>query len=293
MLFTANDSLRWKSYAQLMGEGVPHLTLTLDTKRPIEIGDFVSVFTSLASQYESFMRSRHPDLEAAAGAEVFVTEVRPGSIQADLLPWITNLLVPALSTVDQIMIVEQFVQIYGARIAAYFRPGGRIESASKGDLADFLGATTAIANDPDGSARLEASYFEDGTRKIKAAFKFSTSEARQAVDHIANHRKLLDAKSAADHVRVLMVFSQSNVKNAALGKKSGERVIIEAISGKERPVIYASELAEQRIKHEIRDAPDNVYKKGFVVDVNVELSQGRPVAYRVTNLHDVIDLPDD
>ena len=67
---------------------------------------------------------------------------------------------------------------------------------------------------------------------------------------------------------------------------------IEKISEKEFPLIYASSLAEQKIKHEIRDADENVFKKGFVVDVNVELRAGRPVAYRVTNLHQVIDLPE-
>jgi predicted helicase len=51
-------------------------------------------------------------------------------------------------------------------------------------------------------------------------------------------------------------------------------------------------LAEQRIKHEVREADDNVYKKGFIVDVNVQLVGGKPAGYRVTNVHQVIDLPD-
>jgi hypothetical protein len=77
-----------------------------------------------------------------------------------------------------------------------------------------------------------------------------------------------------------------------VGKRSGEPVQIEDISEKELPLIYASDLAEQRIKHEILEVEDNVFKKGFVVDVNVETRGGRPVAYRATNLHQVIDLPD-
>jgi len=56
--------------------------------------------------------------------------------------------------------------------------------------------------------------------------------------------------------------------------------------------MYGSEVAEGRIKHEIREADDNVFKKGFVVDVMVKLRSGKPVAYSVTNVHDVIDLPD-
>ena len=42
-----------------------------------------------------------------------------------------------------------------------------------------------------------------------------------------------------------------------------------------------------------RKASENIFKKGFVVDVDIETRQGRPVAYRVKNVHQVIDLPDD
>jgi len=75
------------------------------------------------------------------------------------------------------------------------------------------------------------------------------------------------------------------------GKPSGERIVIEDISDKPLALIYASEMAEDRIKHEIREADENVFKKGFVVDVNVRSIGGRPVAYAVTNVHQVIDLP--
>ena len=81
----------------------------------------------------------------------------------------------------------------------------------------------------------------------------------------------LEAPSDADHKRVLMVFTRTDVGDAAIGKRSGERVVIEELSAKPLALMYASELAEQRLKHEIREAEDNVYKKGFVVDVNVRM----------------------
>jgi len=51
-------------------------------------------------------------------------------------------------------------------------------------------------------------------------------------------------------------------------------------------------MAERQIKSEIRDADDNIYKKGFIVDANVQMRLGRIVGYAVTNVHQVIDLPD-
>jgi hypothetical protein len=38
-------------------------------------------------------------------------------------------------------------------------------------------------------------------------------------------------------------------------------------------------------RSEVREADDDGYKKGFVVDTNVLLGGGKAAAYRVTNLH--------
>jgi hypothetical protein len=77
-----------------------------------------------------------------------------------------------------------------------------------------------------------------------------------------------------------------------VGKPSGKMVKIDEISDRPLALVYGSELAEERIKHEICDADENVYKKRFVVDANVKSMGGRPVAYAVTNLHQVVELPD-
>ena len=90
-----------------------------------------------------------------------------------------------------------------------------------------------------------------------------------------------------------MVFTQTNTKSSPLGKRSGELVTVEKISHRPLPLVYASQMAEDRIKHEITVEPDNVYKKGFVVDLNVDQRAGKPIAYSVMNVHQVIDLPDD
>jgi hypothetical protein len=198
-----------------------------------------------------------------------------------------------ISTVEQINAITEFVRTYGQKLKANLKKGGEVPDATRSDLKDFMGSIAAIANDPDGSATIEALVFEDGKRKIKAAAKFKTREATRGIENIEEHRKRLERKDSADFQRVLMIFRQANVKSPTVGKRTGELVTIEAISDRELPLIYASDLAEQRIKHEITEADDNLFKKGFIVDVNVQTKGGRPVAYRVTNLHQVIDIPDD
>lgn len=274
------------TYSEVMGEQPAHLILTLDTKSPIELGDFVKSFTSIAVEYERYVREVAPD--QTAEAQMFVGQVTAGSIIAELIPAIA----PFAGEIDKALLLAEFVKKYRDRFAALLGFSASMAPSTKSELQTFHDAVQAIANDPAGSAKLEAAVFKDGKKDIVAAFKFDTSEAKKVRDEVDKRITQIEQPGTAEHKRVLMVFTRSDINNADLGKKSGERVRIEELSIKPLSLMYGSELAEERIKHEIREADDNVFKKGFVVDVLVKLRGGEPVAYSVTNVHDVIDLPD-
>jgi len=194
---------------------------------------------------------------------------------------------------SQALTIEDFVRRYSSRISMFLWPSRSLpEDITKAELKDFTEQVAAIASVPGSNIELAAIEIKKGDHEVKAAFKFDTTQARAIEENVAIAKKELEHRSRADHERMLMVFTRSDVTTVAVGKSTGERVKIESLSDRSLPLIYASELAEEQIKHEITEAEDNVFKKGFVVDVNVESRQGRPVAYRVTDLHQVIDLPD-
>lgn len=272
-----------------MGETSAHLTLKLDTAEPVELGDFVGAFTSLSSEFERFILMRYPG--AKVDPQIFVKEVRAGCIEADIISGMVMLAGHAVQHMDQVLILEDFVKRWGKRLKALISnkvPPGQLEAPS--ELNDFLKAAQSIASDPLASHRLEAAVFEDGKRKIKAAFKFSAAEARTVEQNIEDRKKLLAKPSAAPHPRVLMVFTRTDVHDARVNKRSGERVRISEIAERDFPVMFSSELAEQEIREQIREADENVYKRGFVVDVMVQMVGDAIAAYAVTNFHNVIDL---
>lgn len=278
------------SYTCLMKDAAAILTLRIDTTEPVEISAFVGAFTSLAEEYRRDIRINYPD--ADDDARIYVKEVRKGSVEADLIPYVVAAS-PFIAQMDQVIIVEQFVRTWGRRITALAQ--GKLEgwAPGKSELKVLADATEAIARDPNATSTLEAVTFEDGKRQVRAAFKFSTPEAKEAQRTIDAVYRELEKPNDADHKRVLMVFTRTDVGNATVGKRSGERVKIEEVHSKPLALMYASELAEERLKHEIREAEDNVYKKGFVVDVNVRFVNGKPSVFAVTNVHEVIDLPED
>jgi hypothetical protein len=103
---------------------------------------------------------------------------------------------------------------------------------TRSELKDWSDAVAAIARDPNGSATLEAAIFEDGKKKIKAAFKFNTRQARAVQKVIGVRQRQLEKKVHADHSRVLMRFTRSDIGDVNVGKPSGERIVIEDIPDK-------------------------------------------------------------
>lgn len=274
-----------------MGERSPHIVLRLSTKQPIELTDFVRAFTSLASEYERFLRLEHPDI--ADQSTIYVKHVREGSIEAEL--WNAAVVAGglAVATMDQSLVVEEFVKVYGSRLTSFFSPGGRLKGASKGELSDFMGQVAAIANDPNGSASIQAAVYEDKIRKVRAAIQFDTRQAKTATHEIEAQRREIENKEQADHERVLMRFVRPSIERVASHRRTGERALIESVHAKPLAVVYASDLARERIQHEMKENASNIFRLLFDVDVNVELSQGKPVAYRIAAVHDVTDAPDE
>lgn len=267
-----------------------HLILRIETTTPVELNDFVAAFVGFGNQFERFESGAHPDQQG--DARFFVREVRAGSIIAELVPYMVcaaPLLGGTMAVVKHGNDLAEFVENYGSKIRSYFQNGGRQADAVKGEIADWLRTVEAVAHDE--NASLSLAVYENGQQR--AAFVFDTKQAREAERNLLEHRRELDRTTEADHTRVMMVFTRTNVAHAKAGRRSGELVQIEKIHPRPLPIVYASTLAEQRIRHEIAEGDDNVYKKAFDVDVNVEMKSDRPIAYRLVAVHNVIDLPDE
>ena len=197
-----------------------------------------------------------------------------------------------IAVMDQVLIVENFVRLWGGRIESLASGALGDWRPTKGELKTFTDAVEAVANDSDGKSTLEAATFEDEKRKVRVAFTFSTKEAKACQETIDLLYRKEESPDEDHFERVLMVFTRTDVGEATVGIRSGERVVISKISEKTRPIMYSSKLAEERIKYEIREPDENVYKKGFVVDVDVTMA-GQATVYAVRELHSIIDLPED
>jgi hypothetical protein len=196
-----------------------------------------------------------------------------------------------IGVMDDALIVLAFGALFSKRMRAFIN-GQFVSSAKKIDLNKVEQTIQGVAHDKNGNFVLKTYVQQNGAWTERVEIEFDTKQARKAVETIEQQRRSLDKKENADYRRVLMRLTRSDIRDAEIGKRSGDMALIEEIQSKPLPIMYGSELAEERLKDEIRDHA-SVYYKAFVVDVNVQKSNGRNIVYSITHVHQVIELPDD
>jgi hypothetical protein len=138
---------------------------------------------------------------------------------------------------DGVLIVGGFGALFSKRIRALIT-GQFVSNAGKGDVRELAETVRAVAHDKDGEMRVESIRYQDGVWTRKLEIEFDTRQARKAVATLDAQKADMDKKSDADHERVLMIFTRSDVNNAEIGKRSGERVKVEELSEKPLALMY-------------------------------------------------------
>ncbi|MBJ7533267.1 hypothetical protein JDN40_03990 [Rhodomicrobium vannielii ATCC 17100] len=273
-------------YSEVMSEGTAYIELRLNLSQPAELLSLVGTFTALANQFEQFIKREHPELDGHA--RLYVRHIHASDIVLELVPLLQNV----ISSMDTVLIVNDFTTRYGGWLTSLL-DGKKKENATRSDLKDFWNQVAIIATDPNAKATISSAVFHGTAATTKAVVEFDTKKAKVAEKVIEDQRRALDLKAYEFFENVLMVFFQSNLKYAEIAKPTSEKATIEFIAKKPLAIQYLSELAKERIKHETTEGQRNLYRLGFYVDVYVERFQGKPVGYRIANVRDIIELPDD
>ncbi len=269
-----------------MTEGTPFIEMRLHLEQRPKLVELIGAFAALSNQFDDYIRRTRPNLSGAA--QLYVKEIRQGSTIVELVP----VLAPLIANMDTVLIVDEFVERYGGMLKAFAR-GERQPDATRSQLKDFADAVTVIAHETNGKAVISSAIYHETKTTKHVEIQFDTGEARQAQDLIERQRREIDLPAYHTVENVLMVFWQSNLKEPQPGQRTGEKAVIEDVYPKPLAVVYETDLARERIKHEIGEGERNLYKRGFFVDCYVQRLNGKPVAYRISNVREVIDLPGD
>lgn len=267
----------------------PSLVIAIEHEDPVDLNQLTAALGAVSDEYERHIRRELPQTEPRE-TRLLITEVRKGSTIIELVPqlaWVQ----PFIPSYEKVALTAGFVRNVKDLLSPYFKRGNRTPSLPASTVKNLHDLAAIIAQDPSGSISFTARTDKpDGSVE---QFRYTKNDAREALQNLDAERAERERKDSAEHEKVLLVFRQTRAADAAMGKATGDMGIIESIDARPRRVVYVSKLAGDKIKDDIQTAGLNPYHRGYIVDVNVGTSGGRPQVYRVMALHEIIDIDDD
>jgi hypothetical protein len=253
------------------------LVIKIENKHPIELFDLTKSFVSLASQFNSYTE-KHADSKENREAKLYVKEIRSGSVILELVELATIGIIPFIENTNTIV---QFVQHFKS-IANYFlkNEGSKPELCST-DYKDFSTILNPVAKD--NGSQFNMSTTINGNVELHFHIDSMESNALQNM-----FKKELDQLRLPEQINeitssvLLTWFQARNDTKSEFGNKG----VIEEISQKPLNITFDNEEIKEKILH----SDINPFNTVYVVDINIQTIQDRPVAYKIVRLHDHFDI---
>ncbi len=255
----------------------PKLTICIENKYPVELMDLTRSLSSFADEYMRFL-SQQADLPEQADIRLYIKEIKTGSIIADLIA----LALPALPIIAY---SNTIISFSGYLKKAYDYLLGRskekppLAKQNYENLANFL---EPVAKDS--GSRVIVQNIINGN--VHLSLNLNSIEANAVQNTARRELEALAESFSGIKEKVLLYWYQARKD---IKSQVGDRAIIESILKRPVKAIFASE----RIKAKMLLETENPFKFAYVVDVVVETINDRPTVYKIINLYEKVELPEE
>lgn len=251
--------------------------------KPIEMNEFVSSLSALNGLYSSYVRKNGGSKEFSQ-SKLYVEKIEKGSIDIYLCDLVAATIIPFLENANVIMEFAGYVK----KVYDYFMKGkGEKPSLDVQECDNFSDILNVVAADQGATMSIGAvNKTNRGNVFNNCTFNFGDSNSAQ--NQIGREKEIIKSVEPTNEIfsRVLMQIYQ--LRSDADSNKGNKAIIDEIQRGKHVPVVFESDI----LKGQILFSDANPTRKAFQVDVKVQTLNGKIVAYKVTALHDIIDLED-
>lgn len=255
------------------------LRIHIENTKPIELVDLTNSFFSIADEYERFVLTEYGELKKEE-IKLYVQEIKTGSIIADLIGGITPAL-PIIQHLTQIPPIINFGQ--------YLKKGydyllGKTEEKPnfiKANYKNFSGFVEPIAKD--NAAQININTVVENQNPI-FIFSLTSLDANAAQNAAQREIGMLREPSTGLNKNVVLYWYQAKKDVAS---QTGDRVIIESIYPFPVKVIFDNETVKSAMLLGI----ENPFTSAYIVDVAVETIGGKPILYKIINMHERIENP--
>jgi hypothetical protein len=271
------------------------MIIRLDPGGPIDLEGLGTSFAALARFYA---RHHGPTKDESDAPRLFISKLENGSVIAEIVPYVV-MLGQAVPYVQQAVVIAKFTKkvARAIRIFAGDDEDPLTERPSKDDARDIREFVRPLTGRKGADLKIQHARFEkrDGENVTILEYKFDENALNRAA-------LTIDAELAKPALPPPDVEEQPSVRTAheammffqqasrGAGKSSGrtaDKAIIPTISDKPLPVYFLkdADLKEQMIQGNLNPLKDATY----VVDAEVQLVDGEPKGYVITQVHKVID----
>lgn len=255
------------------------LRIHIKNSQPVDVSDFTKTMSAFGTLFSNFAQKNGKSKEEA-NAKLYVSKIIEGSIDIHLVELASLAVIPFVENSNLILDFAKHIK----SIYDYF-------VLSKGDepelnVPELKGVHDMVsipANDRNGLMTVQV-INDNAGNVIFEGCTFNHIEGngiQNQSDNALKERKALSNEGDI-YRKQLMTIYQVRKDGADRGNKG----VIDAISDRKLGLVFDSETLEDDI---LRSA-QNPILKGYIVDVIVQTVQGKPAAYKIMALHDVIDL---
>lgn len=256
------------------------LRIHIKNSTPIQVSDFTTSINAIGSSFSNFAQKNGCSKELS-NAKLYVNKITEGSIDIHLVELVSIGIIPFVENANLIMdFAKHLKSVYD-----YFTfSKGEKPELTSGELRDLHDMITIPAKDSNGSMDIQV-IKGDVDNVIFSGCTFNYMESNGLQNRINNDLDSIKSITEQGEIysRQLMTIYQLR-KNPA--SSIGNKAVIDAISDKHLGLVFDSD----DLKEAILESEQNPMMKAYLVDVMMLFANGKPAAYKVIALHDVIDL---
>jgi len=254
------------------------LRIEIKNHQPVQLVDLTNSFFCAADEYKRFMLAEYGELPKD-DVSLYVQEIRTGSIITDLIG-ISPALPPIIAKLSDIATVIRFGQYL--KKGYDFLLGRTTEDLqlSKNSYENLAGFVEPVAKDGASQMNIQNVFNGDPT----LIFNLSSVDANAAQNTAKRIIGTLAEPSTGAHSNVVLYWYQAKKDMVS---NTGDRIIIESIYPYPVKAIFDNDAAKTKMLL----GNDNPFMSAYRVDVAVETIKGKPVLYKILNIHERIDLP--
>lgn len=257
------------------------LLIHIEHRKPVEIADFVAMLNSVGNLYSSYTRNS-ADSSCCEHPRLYVEKIEKGSIDVYL---VGSVVTATFSFMEHSNTILSFSKALKGMLDCYLNGETAKPGYSVAELKELKNIFGVSAHDRYSTTSIGAtSLHQQGGTSIynRCTFNFmeSNSAQNQLTQEIGERSKTMQQNELKNQLMTI----QQMVGN--MGKTKGNKAIIEAVEKRAVCLLFESDELKNRILY----MDENPTKKAFYVDVVLMNANGKLAAYKVTALHDIIDL---